>query len=72
MNKKQCREALDIYKKFIDRTDRVSQYLKATEVMFEFSFGFPKERNHSYPHLLRLFRCRHLISIEPKFRIYIE
>ena len=48
MNKKQCREALDIYKKFIDRTDRVSQYLKAAEVMFEFIFGFPKERKKSF------------------------
>lgn len=32
MNKKQCREALDIYKKFIDRTDKVTQYLKIAEV----------------------------------------
>jgi hypothetical protein len=32
MNKKQCREALDIYKKFIDRTDKVAQYLKIAEV----------------------------------------
>ncbi|CAF3562657.1 unnamed protein product [Adineta steineri] len=31
MNKKQCREALDIYKKFIDSTDKVSQYLKIAE-----------------------------------------
>lgn len=36
MNKKQCREALDIYKKFIDRTDRVSQYLKIAEVISKF------------------------------------
>ena len=32
MNKKQCREALDMYKKFIDRTDKVSQYFKVAEV----------------------------------------
>ncbi|CAF0845233.1 unnamed protein product [Adineta ricciae] len=31
MNKKQCREALDMYKKFIDRTDKVSQYFKVAE-----------------------------------------
>ncbi|CAF4697727.1 unnamed protein product, partial [Rotaria sp. Silwood1] len=31
MNKKQCREALDMYKKFLDRTDQVSQYLKISE-----------------------------------------
>ena len=32
MNKKQCREALDIYKKFLDRTDKVSNFLKVAEV----------------------------------------
>jgi hypothetical protein len=32
MNKKQCREALDIYKKFLDRTDKVSSFLKVAEV----------------------------------------
>ncbi|CAF1399862.1 unnamed protein product [Rotaria sordida] len=31
MNKKQCREALDMYKKFLDRTDQVSQYFKISE-----------------------------------------
>ncbi|UJR10253.1 hypothetical protein I4U23_014463 [Adineta vaga] len=31
INKKQCREALDMYKKFVDRTDKVSQYLKIAE-----------------------------------------
>jgi len=32
MNKKQCREALDIYKKFLSRTDRVIDFLKVAEV----------------------------------------
>lgn len=32
MNKKQCREGLDIYKKFLDRTDKVSNFLKVAEV----------------------------------------
>jgi len=32
MNKKQCREALDIYKKFLERTDKVSTFLKVAEV----------------------------------------
>ena len=32
MNKKQCREALDIYKRFLDRTDKVSGFLKVAEV----------------------------------------
>lgn len=50
MNKKQCREGLEIYKKFLDRTDKVSHFLKTAEVKkenfsdriecFSFSFGF--------------------------------
>ncbi|KAK9882117.1 hypothetical protein WA026_018958 [Henosepilachna vigintioctopunctata] len=31
MNKKQCKEALDIYKKFLVRMDRVSDFLKVAE-----------------------------------------
>jgi hypothetical protein len=31
MNKKNCKEALDIYKKFLDRTDTVSSFLKVAE-----------------------------------------
>ncbi|CAG9853872.1 unnamed protein product [Phyllotreta striolata] len=31
MNKKQCKEALDIYKKFLIRMDRVSEFLKVAE-----------------------------------------
>ncbi|XP_060534959.1 phosphatidylinositol-binding clathrin assembly protein LAP isoform X2 [Cylas formicarius] len=31
MNKKQCKEALDIYKKFIIRMDRVAEFLKVAE-----------------------------------------
>ena len=32
MNKKQCKEALDIYKKFVVRMDGVSKFLKTAEV----------------------------------------
>lgn len=32
MNKKQCREALDLYKKFLIRMDRVAEFLKVAEV----------------------------------------
>ena len=32
MPKKQCREALDFYKKFLSRMDRVSEFLKVAEV----------------------------------------
>ncbi len=32
MNKKQCREALDIYKRFLVRMERVSEFLKVAEV----------------------------------------
>ncbi len=38
MNKKQCREALDIYKKFLDRTDKVSNFLKVAEVSLSFTY----------------------------------
>lgn len=31
MNKKQCREALDLYKKFLIRMDRVGEFLKVAE-----------------------------------------
>ena len=34
MNKKNCKEALDIYKKFLDSTDRVSAFLKVAEVSY--------------------------------------
>jgi hypothetical protein len=36
MNKKQCREALDIYKKFLERTDKVSSFLKVAEVSIRY------------------------------------
>lgn len=32
MNKKQCRDALDLYKKFLTRMDRVGEFLKVAEV----------------------------------------
>ena len=32
MNKKQCREALDIYKKFVVRMDNVAKCLRTAEV----------------------------------------
>ena len=32
MNKKQCKEALDLYKKFLVRMDKVSEFLKTAEV----------------------------------------
>ena len=38
MNKKNCKEGLDIYKKFITRMDRVSAFLKVAE-----DVGFDKE-----------------------------
>lgn len=34
MNKKQCREALDLYKRFLVRMDRVGEFLKVAEVCF--------------------------------------
>lgn len=35
MNKKQCRDALDLYKKFLTRMDRVGEFLKVAEVINE-------------------------------------
>jgi len=35
MNKKQCKEALDIYKKFLVRMDKVSEFLKVAEVSMQ-------------------------------------
>ena len=32
MNKKHCKEALDVYKKFLARMDRVCEFLKVAEV----------------------------------------
>lgn len=32
MNKKNCRDALDVYKKFLGRMDRVCEFLKVAEV----------------------------------------
>ena len=32
MNKKSCKDALDIYKKFLEKTDNVSNFLKVAEV----------------------------------------
>lgn len=32
MNKKNCKEALDLYKKFLVRMDRVAEFLKTAEV----------------------------------------
>lgn len=35
LNKKQTRDALDIYKKFLIRMDRVADFLKVAEVSYE-------------------------------------
>lgn len=40
MNKKQCRDALDLYKKFLIRMDRVGEFLKVAEVSFQKVFPF--------------------------------
>ena len=34
MNKKHCKEALDIYKKFLVRMDKVAEFLKVAEVSY--------------------------------------
>ena len=37
MQKKQARDALDLYKKFLIRMDRVAEFLKVAEVTFHYS-----------------------------------
>lgn len=37
MNKKQCKDALDLYKKFLVRMDRVAEFLKVAEVCCVFA-----------------------------------
>jgi len=39
MNKKQCRDALDLYKKFLIRMDRVGEFLKVAEVSYTICMG---------------------------------
>lgn len=38
MNKKQCKDALDLYKKFLVRMDRVGEFLKVAEVRNQICF----------------------------------
>lgn len=48
MNKKQCREALDLYKRFLVRMDRVGEFLKVAEVcLFKISEKNKKFNNFS-------------------------
>lgn len=37
MNKKQCKDALDLYKRFLVRMDKVGEFLKVAEVSHSFS-----------------------------------
>lgn len=36
MKKNQCKDALDIYKKFLCRMTKLSEFLKVAEVLFDF------------------------------------
>lgn len=36
MNKKQCKDALDLYKRFLVRMDRVGEFLKVAEVCLHY------------------------------------
>lgn len=45
MNKKQCRDALDLYKKFLTRMDRVGEFLKVAEVGTRIAFFASKINN---------------------------
>ena len=55
MNKKQCRDALDLYKKFLTRMDRVGEFLKVAEVRIVqgSSSREPDHWNHFFKNMLR-------------------
>ncbi|CAF3189946.1 unnamed protein product [Rotaria socialis] len=53
MNKKQCREALDIYKKFLDRTDKVSNFLKVAEQLSVYIYQTSGMERSEIPDLSR-------------------
>ena len=40
MNRKQCKEALDLYKKFVTRMEGVEKFFKVAEVSFTSFFFF--------------------------------
>ena len=48
MNKKHARDALDLYKKFLIRMDRVADFLKVAEVRFLY---------YTFSRFLKLNRC---------------
>ena len=66
MNKKNCKEALDIYKKFLDRTDNVSAFLKVAEVREAFPI---KEDFYFFTKKYLIFLHRRLASIKVIFQI---
>ncbi|KYM80950.1 Phosphatidylinositol-binding clathrin assembly protein LAP [Atta colombica] len=45
MNKKQCRDALDLYKKFLIRMDRVGEFLKVAEDLYVKAINNVKDNN---------------------------
>ena len=53
MNKKNAKEALDSYKKFLIRMDRVAEFLKVAEVSFKDKYSkVSKSKNKIYIKLL--------------------
>lgn len=66
MNKKQCRDALDLYKKFLIRMDRVGEFLKVAEVIFYFIFIYPRDM------LLKLFFYLHIMLYSIVFRTLVS
>ena len=63
MNKKQCREALDLYKSFLLRMDRVAEFLKVAEVWVQIQMSI----NHGS----KLIHMWQKVSIRVKFLIYM-
>ncbi|XP_055890199.1 phosphatidylinositol-binding clathrin assembly protein unc-11-like isoform X4 [Biomphalaria glabrata] len=69
MNKKQCKDALDLYKKFLVRMDKVSEFLKVAENMGIDKGDIPdlaKPRLRQAPASLLDALEQHLLSLEGK------
>lgn len=54
MNKKQCRDALDLYKKFLTRMDRVGEFLKVAEVSILSALTVPESYKWVFAYFLRM------------------
>lgn len=69
MNKKQCRDALDLYKKFLIRMDRVGEFLKVAEVSYTHGSNVKTAVAAVNAKLTAYFLCRMSASIRETYQI---